>query len=186
MILAFTGAGISKASGIPTFAEQGDMRLKLSRSYSIRHPEDYKNTVNMMVEACEKAEPNDAHIALAEYNIPIITMNVDKLHHKAGSKNILAIHGELPDSIVLYEDPAPLYSDAFAWVDRLGMNDILLIVGVSFYTNISSQLKQMARNNGAKVVILNEKAEENVRAYIENHKEYIGDFEEFMKRTTYY
>lgn len=33
MIVAFTGAGISKASGIPTFEDQGDMRLKLSRTH---------------------------------------------------------------------------------------------------------------------------------------------------------
>lgn len=56
----------------------------------------------------DRATPNDAHIALAEHDIPIITMNIDGLHQRAGSKHILPIHGTLPD-IILYEDPAPLY-----------------------------------------------------------------------------
>lgn len=68
--------------------------------------------------ACNAAAPNDAHLALAEYDVPVITMNVDGLHQKARSRHILAIHGTLPD-IVLYDDPAPLYEVAHNWVFQL-------------------------------------------------------------------
>lgn len=181
MILAFTGAGISKASGIPTFVEQGDMREKLSRTYCRQHKEDFDRIIHNMMETCDKAEPNDAHIALAEYDVPVITMNIDGLHQDAGSKHILPIHGEFPN-IVLYGDPAPLYQQAIDWVCKLDPDDIFLIVGVSFYTNISIQLKILAQSMGARVVILNKDAEHNVRAFIHNNRDSIGDFEEFISR----
>lgn len=43
------------------------------------------------------AKPNDAHIVLAEYNIPFITMNIDVLHKLAGS-DALELHGGLPEN----------------------------------------------------------------------------------------
>ena len=45
MILAFTGAGISAQSGVPTFQEQPGIRDRLSRSYARRHPEKYQATI---------------------------------------------------------------------------------------------------------------------------------------------
>lgn len=112
MIISFTGAGISKASGIPTFQEQDGIREKLERNYAITHKKEFENVIKNMQNFCEKAEPNDAHLSLAEYKIPIITMNINKLHEKAGSKNVLNIHGELPN-IVLYGDPAPKYRNYY-------------------------------------------------------------------------
>lgn len=181
MILAFTGAGISKASGIPTFAEQGDMRTKLDRMYYRMHKDEVDTILDNMLDMCVKADPNDAHKALAEYKVPIITMNVDGLHQAAGSEHVLPIHGSLPD-IVMYGDPAPKYQDAFDWVFRLKPSDIFLIIGVSFYTNISDQLKICAQAQGARVVIINKNSEEYVRAFIENNKKSLGDFDEFINR----
>lgn len=181
MILAFTGAGISKASGIPTFTDQGDLRLKLSRSYAIQHKEEYNSIIENMQSVCEKAEPNDAHRALAEYNIPVITMNIDRLHQRAGSLDVLPIHGDLPD-IVLYEDPAPLYSQAIDWVFKLRPGDIFIIVGVSFYTNISTQLKIIALSRGATVELINKNAETELRKFLETNKDSIETFETFINR----
>lgn len=181
MILAFTGAGISKASGIPTFDEQGDLRTKLSRSYCISHRDDYNRIIQNMADVCSKAEPNDAHYALAEYDIPIITMNIDRLHQRAGSKYVLPIHGDLPN-VVLYGDPAPNYEVAHNWVFQLRPGDIFLIVGTSFYTNISEQLRICARGQGARVVVINENAENFVRGFLSNHKDEMGSFEDFMLR----
>lgn len=185
MILAFTGAGISKASGIPTFEDQGDLRTKLSRDYQIMHTEDYDRIIAQMKEACDKAEPNDAHKALAEYGIPIITMNVDGLHRKAGSKDVVEIHGVLPN-IVLYGDPAPYYSKAMELTSKLIGGDIFLIVGVSFYTNIASQLKGYAEMYNAKVVIINDNAETKVRKFLEENKDNIGTYEELSSRVFIY
>ena len=80
MIIAFTGAGISKESGIDTFQDRPGIREKLYRSYALAHPQEYREVMREFVNGMKDKEPNDAHIALAEYNIPIITMNVDGLH----------------------------------------------------------------------------------------------------------
>ena len=78
-IIAFTGAGISKQSNIPTFMERPDVREKLFRSYAQRHHEEYNEVIRQLKANMNGAKPNDAHYALAEYHIPIITMNIDYL-----------------------------------------------------------------------------------------------------------
>ena len=168
MILAFTGAGISKASGIPTFEDQGDMRLKLNRGYYRMHKDEVDGIIDTMLETCLKAEPNDAHKALAEYNIPVLTMNIDGLHREAGTKNLVELHGVLPN-IVLYGDPAPEYSTAFNYVSMLKPGDTFLIIGVSFFTLISDQLRIYAMSQGANIEIINEDAEHKVRLFLENN-----------------
>lgn len=181
MILAFTGAGISRASGIPTFDEQPGLRDKLSRSFARIHPKEFQATIAEMQAACDNAAPNDAHLALAEYSVPIITMNVDGLHQKAGSRHVLEIHGRLPN-IVLYGDPAPCYEMAQNWVFQLREGDLFLIVGTSFYTGISETLKRLAERQGASVYIINAKAECLVRPALEHCRSRLGDFTEFLQR----
>lgn len=181
MIIAFTGAGISRASGIPTFGEQPGIRDYLSRDFARKHPDKYKEVINNMKSTCDQASPNDAHIALAQYDIPIITMNVDGLHQRAGSKHVLPIHGTLPN-IVLYGDPAPLYQTAFDWVYHLQEGDFFLIVGTSYYTNISTQLKITAFGQGADVVEINEDAEHAVREFLSRAELGWETFEEFLGR----
>ena len=184
MIIAFTGAGISKASGIPTFDEMGDLRQKLERNFATRHKDEFNSIMAQLSAICEQAKPNDAHIALAEYNIPVITMNIDSLHIRAGSKNVLEVHGSLRENnVVLYGDSAPVYTEALDWVDHLGNKDTILIIGTSFYTTFSSQVKQTAENNGVNIVIINADAEHEVRKYLEENKERIEDFDSFIKRT---
>lgn len=97
MIIAFTGAGISKESGIDTFQDRPGIREKLTREYATRHPEKYIKVMEEFVSNISGKEPNDAHLALAEYGIPVITMNVDNLHELAGTKEIIKLHGRLPN-----------------------------------------------------------------------------------------
>lgn len=183
MIIAFTGAGISKASGIPTFDEQGDLRTKLDRNYANCFPTEFRSIMQQLVNTCKAAEPNDAHKALAEYNIPVITMNIDGLHNRAGSKNVIEVHGNVENNnVVLYGDAAPKYTEALDIIDRMCKNDILLIVGTSFYTSISSQIKCTAESNQTKVVIINDDAEHQVRKFLEENQSSIGNYEDFMKR----
>lgn len=183
MILALTGAGISKASGIPTFSDQDGLRTKLSRSFAMQHRQEFQQTIYNMTNVCKAALPNDAHYALAEYHVPVITMNVDRLHQKAGTEHILPIHGLLPE-IVLYGDPAPLYEMAHNWVFQLRHGDVFLIVGTSFYTMIATQLKISAIAQGAEIVEINEDAEHQVRRYLEENIGKMGDgsFENFIAR----
>lgn len=162
-IIAFTGAGISKDSGLPTFDEQPGIREKLTRDYANQHPDDYQAFIQQMYEQMEKASPNDAHYALAEYRIPIISMNIDFLHERAGSQSVLKLHGEYPN-IVLYGDEAPNYAPALKMVKTLPYKQsLLLVVGISFYTAISRDIQKKARQRGAKIVVINEDAKTQVR-----------------------
>lgn len=177
-IIAFTGAGISKQSNIPTFMERPDVREKLFRTYATSHPQEYNEVIKQLKANMNGASPNDAHIALAEFNIPIITMNIDGLHGLAGS-DALELHGGLPNDDemdiayslynkpVLYGDPAPNYSKAYKMVNSLGPNDILLVIGCSYHTAIACDLRDVAKYNGARVIEIQSDAARNVRIVLE-------------------
>ena len=104
-VVVLTGAGVSTASGISDFrGENGlytsgiDAEEILSRKYFRENPELFYQfyTQNMMIEGYE---PNLIHQTLAAlekagYIDGIITQNIDKLHQKAGSKNVVEIHGD--------------------------------------------------------------------------------------------
>lgn len=182
MIIAFTGAGISAESGIATFQSQPEIRDKLSRDFANEHPEEYRAVMEDFINQVEKASPNDAHYALAEYNIPIITMNVDGLHQRAGSKNVLTIHGRLPTreelpycellngAPVLYGDIAPNYGLAQKFIEELRLGDTLLIIGASEYTNISYAIRIDAMERGASIVEIQDNASTKVRQFLERRK----------------
>lgn len=193
MIVAFTGAGISKASGIPTFNEMGDLREKLDRSFAARNPKEFKSVMTTLKSTCKKAEPNDAHRALAEYSITVITMNIDGLHRAASRElgkpknSVIEVHGNVFDgNVVLYGDPAPNYDKAYKIIRKLRENDTLLIIGTSYYTNISSDLKDIAERIGVNVVEINEDAEHRVRKYIEDHIDDIEDLSKLRRRKELY
>lgn len=182
-IIAFTGAGISKQSNIPTFMEKPEVREKLFRSYAKKYPYEYNEVIKQMKDNMKNAYPNDAHIALAQYNISIITMNIDGLHSKAGS-NALELHGGLPEDDemdiayslynkpVLYGDPAPNYSKAYNMINALKPGDIFLVIGCSYHTAIACDLREIAKMQGAKVIEIQEDAAHNVRKVL---KGLLGD-----------
>lgn len=184
-LIFFTGAGISVESGIPTFQEQSGIRDKLSRQFANDYPEEYRETIRIMLDNCEKAEPNAAHKAIAEMDYPIITMNIDQLHTKAGSKDIIEIHGKLPtreqleekmfplfyQDLVLYGDLAPKYEDAIRLVKNLEYkNSYFVIVGTSFYTGISEQLYKIAKQRHANIIVINDNACKRVPIICKNLK----------------
>jgi len=109
-VFVLTGAGISAESGLPTFrASDG-----LWAGYNVEEictPEALERNPSLVWEFyskrradCEKAEPNPAHIALAELEAKLpsrfflCTQNVDDLHERAGSHNLVHMHGELAKS----------------------------------------------------------------------------------------
>lgn len=173
-VIAFTGAGISKQSNIPTFMEKPDVREKLFRSYANSHHEEYNDVIKQLKANMNGAKPNDAHYALAEYHIPVITMNIDGLHKLAGG-DALELHGGLPEDDemdiayslynkpVLYEDPAPNYQKAYAMVDNLEIGDIFMVIGCSYHTAIACDLREVAKSKGAKIIEIQEDAAHNVR-----------------------
>lgn len=172
-VLFFTGAGISKDSGVPTFQEIDGIRTKLRRKYAALHPAEIRDMMREFKGFMKDKEPNAAHVAIAKAGFPVITMNVDELHQRAGSKDVLAIHGDIPSEEelgkwyypylplgkpVLYGNIAPRYYKAFAKLRSLREGDYLVIVGTSFYTNISKDIRKMAEKRGAKVISINENA----------------------------
>ena len=178
LVISFTGAGISKQSGISTFAEKPEVREKLFRDYANSHPQEYNEVIKELKASMANAKPNDAHYALKEYNVPVITMNIDGLHEKAGSE-VLALHGTLPEDCeldkayllynkpVLYGDPAPNYEKAYRIISKLYPGDILLVIGCSYHTAIACSLRDLARSRGAKVIEINDDAMHNVRKVLE-------------------
>ncbi len=105
-IVVITGAGISTASGIPDYrGEHGVYVIDpgLFDTLSIRtlksNPEKFYDYFEKMLFGINQAQPNTAHLLLAEWetkrgkNITVITQNIDSLHKRAGSKEILELHG---------------------------------------------------------------------------------------------
>jgi NAD-dependent deacetylase len=105
--VVFTGAGISTPSGIPDFRspQSGLWRnadpLRVASIYGFRRaPQEFYDWIYPLAELTMAAQPNAAHLALAELerNGPvkaIITQNIDLLHSKAGSSQVLEVHGHL-------------------------------------------------------------------------------------------
>lgn len=104
-IVVFTGAGISVESGLPTF-RGSDGLWEGHRVEDVATPEAWEkdpelvqNFYNKRRSDCLAAEPNHAHRKLAElekdYDITIITQNIDDLHERAGSSKVLHLHGQI-------------------------------------------------------------------------------------------
>lgn len=104
-IVVLSGAGISAESGLKTFRDSDG----LWENYSIEEvatPQAWKKNRKLVLDFYNerrrqvlKAMPNAAHLALAKlqsmYDVSIVTQNIDDLHERAGSKDVLHLHGEI-------------------------------------------------------------------------------------------
>lgn len=104
-LVVFSGAGISAESGLSTFRDSGG----LWENYDIKEvatPEAWEQNPGLVLEFYNmrrkqvvEAQPNKAHFKIAElenhFDVQVITQNIDDLHEKAGSTNILHLHGEI-------------------------------------------------------------------------------------------
>lgn len=104
-ILIFSGAGISAESGIQTFRDMGG----LWHQYRIedvatpeawaRNPELVLDFYNQRRQGVRAAQPNAGHLSLVEleqqFEVVIVTQNIDDLHERAGSSHIIHVHGEI-------------------------------------------------------------------------------------------
>jgi NAD-dependent deacetylase len=104
-IVVLTGAGISAESGLKTFRDDNGM-WRNYRFEEVASPEAWARDPELVLEfynlrrkALYEVEPNLAHLKLAEleqnFDVQIITQNVDDLHERAGSSKVLHLHGEL-------------------------------------------------------------------------------------------
>ena len=104
-IVVLTGAGISAESGIQTFRD-ADGLWENHNVQDVASPEGFQRDPEMVLRFYNErrkqlltVEPNAAHFALAKlekaYKVTIITQNIDDLHERGGSTNIIHLHGEL-------------------------------------------------------------------------------------------
>ncbi|MTI19828.1 NAD-dependent deacylase [Fulvivirga sp. RKSG066] len=104
-IVALTGAGISAESGIATFRDANglweghDVMEVASPQGWAKNPELVLDFYNQRRKAALTAEPNAGHEALAkleeDFDVTVVTQNVDNLHERAGSSNVVHLHGQL-------------------------------------------------------------------------------------------
>lgn len=104
-LVVLTGAGMSAESGISTFRDAGGLWDKYPVE-QVATPEGYAANPKLVIDFYNErrkqllsVQPNRGHELVAEmekyYNVTVITQNVDNLHERAGSTNVIHLHGEL-------------------------------------------------------------------------------------------
>ncbi len=105
-LIALTGAGVSSESGIPTFRGKNGL-WKQYKADELATPEAFKKNPKLVwqwyswrISIVLSAKPNPAHYSLAYLEKigilkALITQNVDDLHERAGSKNVIKLHGDI-------------------------------------------------------------------------------------------
>lgn len=191
-IVVLTGAGISAESGIKTFRDH-DGLWNNHRIEDVATPQAFRKQPELVMEFYNQRRkqlleigPNGAHYALVEleqaYDVQIITQNVDDLHERAGSSNILHLHGEIrkarstanPDYIVDIDgwqlsmgDLCPLGAQLRPHIVWFGEEvpmivpaarltstaDILLVIGTSLQVYPAAGLIHQAPHHAPKYLI---------------------------------
>lgn len=195
-IVILTGAGISAESGLSTFRDEGGLWAQ-HRIEDVATPEAFARNPQLVVDfynarrsQAAEAEPNPAHLALArlqaEYpgDVLLVTQNVDNLHEKGGSTDVVHMHGALSSALcgicghrwsaplkmqVAESCPrctAPTARPDIVWfgempyhMDRietaLAHSDIFAAIGTSGNVYPAAGFVQMATYVGAKTVEMN-------------------------------
>ena len=197
--VVFTGAGISAESGLGTFRDSGGLwdNYKIE---DVATPEAFQKNPGLVLEFYNirrrqllGATPNDAHYALNKlqenFNLQIITQNIDDLHERSGSNNVLHLHGKLRQSKStldnkLYEiDGSELvlgdlcpnggqlrpnvvwFGEAVPMMDKaieiVKNADIFIIVGTSLNVYPAASLIHYTSNSCQKYIVDPNAAEEN-------------------------
>jgi len=123
-IVVLTGAGMSAESGIKTFRDEGGL-WEGHNVMDVASPEGWRKNREMVLDfynqrrkQLKEVKPNHGHIALTQleesYKVVVVTQNVDNLHERAGSSNILHLHGEL-NKVRSTNNPSLIYD----WEDDL-------------------------------------------------------------------
>ena len=128
--IAFTGAGLSTESGIPTYRGVGGLWMKYDPNkyanfhYFLKNPSYYWNFFReVRYPVIKQARPNAAHYALVKMEREgklnhVITQNIDGLHQKAGQLNVIELHGNTREIVCM--DCSEIFSieDVYKLLDR--------------------------------------------------------------------
>lgn len=128
-LVVLSGAGISAESGIKTFRDSNGLwenhRVEdvASSEGFARNPQLVFDFYNLRRQQLKEVQPNDAHKILAElendFEVKIITQNVDDLHERAGSTDVIHLHGEL-----LKARPVNSETSVIPWERDLNLGDL--------------------------------------------------------------
>ena len=104
-VVVLTGAGISAESGLSTFRDSGglwegfDVQEVASIDGWHKNPKKVLDFYNLRRSQAAKVKPNSTHFAIKDledkFEVKVITQNVDDLHERAGSSDVVHLHGEL-------------------------------------------------------------------------------------------
>ncbi|HET9424353.1 MAG TPA: NAD-dependent deacylase [Gemmatimonadaceae bacterium] len=195
-IVVFTGAGVSAESGIPTYRSGSDglwSRQNLERfanpaGYAAHLPESY-DWYRARARGVAGCHPNPAHLAIAELadivpDFVLVTQNIDSLHQRAGSRDVIELHGNLREfrcaacgrrvtwdeapeaptcascggmlrpGVVMFNENLPEAALARARA-AAERCDVLLSVGTSNQVYPAAELPMIALSSGRTVIIVN-------------------------------
>lgn len=195
-IVILTGAGISAESGLGTFRDKDGLWARY-RIEDVATPEAYAGNpalvhefYNLRRQGLRAAVPNAAHFALVELErrhqggFLLVTQNVDDLHKRAGSRNVLTMHGELQNALCAgcgHVWPAPdlmfpedrcarcdasLCRPDLVWfgedvrfldhiIEATEKADLFAVIGTSGNVHPAAGLMELARDCGATTVEIN-------------------------------
>ena len=118
-IVVLTGAGMSVESGLKTFRdadglwEEYPVQQVATHEGWLADPTLVTNFYNMLRKKCWGVKPNEGHRLVAElekqYDVTVVTQNVDNLHEQAGSSKVIHLHGELLKVCSSYDVDDPRY-----------------------------------------------------------------------------
>ncbi|MBI5864604.1 MAG: NAD-dependent deacylase [Planctomycetes bacterium] len=195
-IVISSGAGMSAESGVPTFRDENGYwsrfnPAELATVAAFRKaPARVWEWYRLRRQALAKVEPHAGHRKLAEWEsrVPgftVVTQNVDGLHHRAGSRNVVELHGRLDEVRCVHcafvrrdledlgaEPHCPTCGDwlrpGVVWFGEMLPTgafeqataavercDVLIVIGTSGVVQPAASLAELAASHGAKVVEIN-------------------------------
>lgn len=196
VVSALTGAGVSAESGVPTFRDPGGIWEKF-RPEQLANFEAFMSDPDFVWswyqhrrEIMREVEPNPGHYALAEMEslfdeFNLITQNIDNLHHRAGSKRVTELHGniernyclkcrtfynelDVKEKKVLKCECGGLIRPDIVWFgemlpvkalehaeDAAANSDVFLTIGTSAEVYPAALMPLIAKRSGAYVVEIN-------------------------------
>ncbi|MDG3581542.1 SIR2 family NAD-dependent protein deacylase [Galbibacter pacificus] len=127
-IVVLTGAGMSAESGINTFRDANGL-WEGHDVMEVASPQGWHNNMELVLNfynerrrQLKTVKPNKAHLALAEleknYNVSIVTQNVDDLHERAGSARVIHLHGELLKARSTFDKDL-----VYDWINDINIGD---------------------------------------------------------------
>lgn len=190
-LVVLSGAGVSAESGLKTFRDSDglwegyDVHEVATPGAWRKNPQLVLDFYNMRRKNVKEARPNEAHIGLArletEFDVRVITQNIDDLHERAGSTRVLHLHGEIfkmrseydPELVYPIQDDINLGDKAtdgaqlrphIVWFEEpvplieeaarlVSFADIFVVVGTSLAVYPAAGLIHFARSDARKFII---------------------------------